>query len=202
MLDLNKIASDLMLFSMPEIGYFELPDELCTGSSIMPQKKNPDILELVRAKSHIVQSLHFQVVSLLQNLPSGYNRDFQLTKKPMMEGFEITKISLSVMTDAFKSIKVNKEKCSQAMAPDVFAADIAHEHVMKGMPFRDAYKETALELGSLKIVDSSKFIYKTHMGAAGNLGLKELELDISNMKKELNGKMDNFSAKIESLLST
>jgi len=87
MLDLNKIkiASDLILFSMHEFGYFELPKEFCTGSSIMPQKKNPDVLELLRAKSKVVESLYFQVTGIVQNLQSGYNRDFQLTKKLLMK---------------------------------------------------------------------------------------------------------------------
>ena len=88
--DLAKIANDLIMFSMPEFGYFSLPDKFCTGSSIMPQKKNPDVLELVRAKSAIVSSLVYQINLMTGKLMSGYNRDFQLTKKPLIKGFEHT----------------------------------------------------------------------------------------------------------------
>ncbi|HLC65626.1 MAG TPA: argininosuccinate lyase, partial [Candidatus Nanoarchaeia archaeon] len=83
MCDLNKLSTDLMLFSMSEFGYISLPKEFCTGSSIMPQKKNPDVLELIRAKYYVVLGEEFKVKSMIGNLPSGYNRDSQLTKEPL-----------------------------------------------------------------------------------------------------------------------
>ncbi len=150
MLDLNKIASDLILFSMPEFGFFELPQEFCTGSSIMPQKKNPDVLELVRAKSKTVQSNLFEVLSIIQNLPSGYHRDFQLTKKPMMESFAITKSCLEIMAKLIEGLKINEENCKKAMTEELYAADEANELVKKGMPFRDAYKEVGKKFQSLQ----------------------------------------------------
>lgn len=140
MLDLNKLASDLILFSMPEFGFFELPDEFCTGSSIMPHKKNPDSLELVRAKSKVVQSNLFEVLSIIQNLPSGYHRDFQLTKKPLMKSFDITGQCISIMAHLLEGLKINEENCKKAMTKELFAADEANLLVKKGMPFRDAYK--------------------------------------------------------------
>ncbi len=94
MFDLNKIATDLIIFSVPEFGYFELPEEFYTGSSIMPQKKNPDVLELLRAKYYLVVSNEFQIKSIVGNLLSGYNRDLQLLKDPTMKGLGITKESL------------------------------------------------------------------------------------------------------------
>ncbi|NTV23220.1 MAG: argininosuccinate lyase, partial [Nanoarchaeota archaeon] len=87
MLDLGKLSSDLILFSMPEFGFFALPDEVCTGSSIMPQKKNPDVLELIRSKSKVVQAKHSEIMSIIQGLCSGFHRDFQLTKEPMMDSY-------------------------------------------------------------------------------------------------------------------
>ncbi|PJA02476.1 argininosuccinate lyase [bacterium (Candidatus Gribaldobacteria) CG_4_10_14_0_2_um_filter_36_18] len=140
MFDLNKIASDLIVFSMPEFGYFELPKNFCTGSSIMPQKKNPDALELLRAKYHVVVSYEFQVKNTIGNLLSGYNRDLQLTKEPTMKGFEITKESLSVMSLIFKNLKVDKEKCNKALTKDIYATEKAYKLVEKGVPFREAYK--------------------------------------------------------------
>lgn len=140
MFDLNKIASDLIIFSMPELGYFEIPKELCTGSSMMPQKKNPDVLELLRAKYHIVNSYEFQIKTIIGNLLSGYNRDLQLTKEPTMKGFEMTKESLSIANLIFKNLKVNKEKCNKALTEDIYATEKVYKLVKKGIPLREAYK--------------------------------------------------------------
>lgn len=145
MFDLNKIASDLIIFSMPEFGYFELPKELCTGSSIMPQKENPDVLELIRAKYHVLISYEFQIKSMIGNLLSGYNRDLQLTKGPTIKGFEITKESLSVMNLVFENLKVNEENCKEALTEDVYAVERAYKLVEKGIPFREAYRKIAKE---------------------------------------------------------
>jgi argininosuccinate lyase len=140
MFDLNKIATDLIIFSIPELGYFELPKELCTGSSIMPHKKNPDVLELLRAKYHIILAYEFQVKNIISNLPSGYNRDFQLTKEPTMKGLEIAKESLSITNLIFRNLKVNKENCDKALTKDVYATEKAYKLVKKGVPFREAYR--------------------------------------------------------------
>lgn len=143
MLDLNKIACDLIVFTMPEFGYFELPKEFCTGSSIMPQKKNPDVLELLRAKYHVVVSYEFQVKNLISNLISGYYRDLQLTKEPMMKSLEITKDSLSIMNLVFSNLKVNKENCEKALTKDLYATEEVYKLVEKGVPFREAYRRVS-----------------------------------------------------------
>ena len=141
MFDLNKIASDLIIFSMPEFGYFELPEEFCTGSSIMPQKRNPNVLELLRAKYHVVISYEFQVKNIIGNLLSGYNRDMQLTKEPTMKGLETTNESLSVASLIFESLKVDKEKCNKALTEDIYATEKVYRLVKKGISFREAYKK-------------------------------------------------------------
>jgi len=141
MFDINKIASDLIIFSMPEFGYFELPQEFTTGSSIMPQKKNPDVLELLRAKYHVVVSYEFQIKSITENLLSGYNRDLQLTKEPTLKGLEITKESISIMELIFENLKVNEKRCNDALTEEVYATEKAYQLVKKGMPFREAYRE-------------------------------------------------------------
>lgn len=140
MFDVNKIAMDLIVFSMPEFGFFELPDEFCTGSSMMPQKKNPDVLELLRAKYHKVLSYEFQVRSVLGNLISGYNRDVQLTKKPTLNGFRTTEESLKVLTLVFRNLKVNKSNCEQALTDDLYDTEKVYRLVKQGVPFREAYK--------------------------------------------------------------
>ncbi|MDD5162589.1 MAG: argininosuccinate lyase [Candidatus ainarchaeum sp.] len=141
MLDLNKLATDLLLFSTAEFGFIKLPKEICTGSSIMPQKNNPDVLELIRAKSAVVEAGLFKTLSIIHSLPSGYNRDFQLAKEPLIESFETTKASINAMAIVIAKIKVNKQKTESALTPEIFAAQKALEIAKKGVPFREAYKK-------------------------------------------------------------
>jgi argininosuccinate lyase len=141
MYTLNKIASDMILFSMPEFGYFSLPAEFTTGSSIMPQKKNPDVLELVRGKYSIVLGYEFQLKSLIANLISGYNRDLQLTKEPLMKGFDTVKECVEIMTLVVNGLKINTKKCTKAMTSELYATEEVYKLVKKGKSFREAYKE-------------------------------------------------------------
>lgn len=143
MFNLNKLATDLIIFTLPELDYFILPVDLTTGSSIMPQKKNPDVLELLRAKYHIVTGLEFQIKSLISNLPSGYNRDLQLTKEPIMNGLQIAKESLQITTLLFTKLKVDRQNCQKSLTPEVFATQQAYQLVKKGVPFREAYRQVA-----------------------------------------------------------
>jgi len=140
MYDLNKLSTDLILFSMKEFGLVKLPKEFCTGSSIMPQKKNPDVLELVRAKYHVVLGEEFKVKSLIGNLMSGYNRDLQLTKEPLFKSIDIVKDCTAMMALVVSGIKFDEAKCKAAMSEELYATEEAYKLVKKGMPFRDAYK--------------------------------------------------------------
>jgi argininosuccinate lyase len=146
MLDLNKLATDLIMFNMQEFGFIELSKKHCSGSSIMPQKKNPDVLELVRAKYHEVLGEEFKVKSMSSNLISGYNRDMQLTKEPIMKGFEITKNTLKIMSLVIKEMKINKDNCKKAMTKELYTTKKAYELVKEGMSFRDAYNKIKEEL--------------------------------------------------------
>lgn len=141
MFDLNKLATDILLFSMKEFGYVDLPLEICTGSSIMPQKKNPDVLELVRAKYHVVVAEEVKIKSIIGNLMSGYNRDLQLTKEPLFNAVDTTKECLAVMKIVIVGIALNKEKCTAGMTPEIFATEQAYKLVKNGLSFRDAYME-------------------------------------------------------------
>jgi argininosuccinate lyase len=150
MFDLNKMAQDLILFSMPEFGYFMIPKEFTTGSSIMPQKKNPDVLELVRANYHVVNSYEFRIKEIAGNLISGYNADFSLTKEPVMQGFSISEKSISIMSHLVKKLKVDKERCAEAMSDELYATEKAYKLVKQGKPFRDAYKTVSKEYADRK----------------------------------------------------
>ena len=141
MFDINKIASDLMLFSMAEFGYFKLPKEFCTGSSIIPNKKNPDVLEILRAKYFKVLSYEFQIKTIIGNLITGYNRDLQLTKESTINGFEVTKDALEIIKMVIEKTEVDKVKCKQSMTTDLYATKKVYDLVKKGVPFRDAYQK-------------------------------------------------------------
>lgn len=172
MIDLSKVAADLIIFSAPEFGYVEIPAQLCTGSSLMPQKKNPCGLELVRAKTATVISYLLQTLEIIRGLPSGYNRDFQETKRPLMQSCQITHEALVIMKLTIDQLTVNEKACLEAMTPELFATDYALELVQKGMPFRDAYRTVAAQLDTLGQYDPVENIMsKKHCGATGNLGL-------------------------------
>lgn len=141
--DIARLASDLLLFTTEEFGFFELPEELVTGSSIMPQKKNPDVLELMRASASRVRSDLFQVLDLVSKLPSGYQRDLQLTKRPLMEGFATTASMLEAAEVVMRRVKPNRDQALRAMTPEIYAAERALTMAAKGTPFREAYLEVA-----------------------------------------------------------
>ncbi len=169
---LGKCAEDLILFSMPEFGYFSLPDRLCSGSSIMPQKKNPDGLELVRAKSASLSACSFRVKSIIRSLPSGYNRDFQETKEPFLSGLSIAASCTRIMRLTIDELEVNHEALKKGFTPDIFATDAALDLVRGGLSFRDAYREVGLNLKALSKRDPEEAIKsRTASGTPGNLRL-------------------------------
>lgn len=147
LLTINKFSSDVLLFTTSEFGFFNVSDKITTGSSIMPQKKNIDVAELLRSKVHIVLGNYTTIVSISTNLISGYNRDLQDIKKPLMESLEITLQSLLVMQIFVKNISPNKNKLQSAMTPEIFATEKTLQLVSKGKSFRDAYRLVKNELG-------------------------------------------------------
>ncbi|MBU1975465.1 MAG: argininosuccinate lyase [Nanoarchaeota archaeon] len=146
MMTMNKLATDLLLFTTSEFNFFSLPDELCTGSSIMPQKKNYDVLELVKGKTKLVQAKMNEISLLSSNLPSGYNRDMQLAKEPLIQGIDISKSVLKIMILSIKNLKPNKTSLEKAMTSELYATEKALKLVKKGMPFREAYKAVSKDL--------------------------------------------------------
>lgn len=145
MVDLNKLATDLILFSTKEFGFFVLPANYCTGSSIMPQKKNPDVLELMRANYHVVVGYEIQVKGIIGNLMSGYQRDLQLTKAPLIKSFTIVLSSLSIAAKVIQGLGVQEKQLKEAMSSELYATEKVYALVKKGMSFRDAYKEVGKE---------------------------------------------------------
>ena len=146
---LSRLAEDMILFSMPEFGYFKLPREYCTGSSIMPQKFNPDVLELIRGKTAQVIGWQTAALTLLHAMPGGYNRDLQDAKLLYMKGLETTRTTLRILAKVVKGMKVNPEACRAAFTPGVFATDVALKKVAAGTPWRDAYHEVRDQFAAL-----------------------------------------------------
>lgn len=170
--DLAKMSTDIIFFCAPEFGYLDLPQKFCPGSSLMPQKRNPCPFELIRAKSALLQGLLFQVLEIVRTLPSGYNRDFQETKRPLMQGFEIACASLKVFSTIFSEIRVNEDKCIQAFSPELFATDHVLNLVAQGIPFRDAYRQVGVSPESVPMMDPVANIRsKKHLGSTSNLGI-------------------------------
>ncbi|MCX7788763.1 MAG: argininosuccinate lyase [Spirochaetes bacterium] len=200
-LTLSKLSTDLILFSLPEIGYFSLPKELCTGSSIMPQKQNPDGLELTRAKAAVLGSYSNAIKSIIRSLPSGYNRDFQETKEPFLKGMILCLEMVQVMNHLIQKIQVHEEALRNGFTPDIFATDAVYELVRQGIPFRDAYKEVANNLNALKQRDPKDAISaRTSTGTAGNLRLDVPRKRTQVLQSFVQGEEDRIGRAWEKLL--
>lgn len=144
MITLSKFAQDVLLFTTSEFDFFEVAESLTTGSSIMPQKKNVDVMELVRGRTQVVIGLATQVAGICAGLPLGYNGDLQETKGPLMQGLKITLQSLQVCKLVVEGLKPNQDKLKAAMTPELYATDRAYELVKQGVPFREAYEQIKL----------------------------------------------------------
>jgi len=199
-LTLSRMAQDFILFSLPEFGYFRLPAELCTGSSIMPQKKNPDALELTRAKSSTLSSYAALVKNVLRNQPSGYNRDLQETKEPYFRGLDLAADMVAIMALTVRRLEVVPGALEAGFTPDIFSTDAAYEQVRAGASFRDAYRNVGLNLGALEGRDPGQTIAdRTHTGAAGNLGLGELSEAVAAKRRDYAAARDRVETALVAL---
>ena len=149
MQDLGRLAADLLLFYTREFGFVALPDAFTTGSSIMPQKRNPDVFELVRGRSATAQACLMEVLGITAKLPSGYQRDLQLIKAPLFRSIDICHESLDIMAAAIPQVRFQPDRIR--MDADIHAATEANELVVKeGIPFREAYLRVAARHSKLK----------------------------------------------------
>ena len=165
---LSKLAMDGCLFMSQNFGFLKLPDELTTGSSIMPHKKNPDVFELIRGKCNVLQTLPNTVGAVTTNLPTGYFRDLQVIKEFFLPAFDELMDSLAIANFAIENITINKDIITDEKYKFAFTVEEVNKLVLQGMPFRDAYREVGLkvERGEFK-PDYS--INHTHEGSIGNL---------------------------------
>jgi argininosuccinate lyase len=171
----NRLASDLVQYASAEFGFVSLPAAYTTGSSIMPQKRNPDVLELARATYHrLTAELHL-LLTLPANLPSGYHRDLQLTKESVMRSVLTTRDLFVAMRHVLPGIEFNADAMRAALSPDLFATAEALRRVKDGEAFRDAYRTVGTTLGSLETpgADEALAAYTTS-GGPGTLDLTGL----------------------------
>jgi argininosuccinate lyase len=171
---LNKLSSDAVLFCNQHFGFIAFPDELTTGSSIMPHKKNPDVFELIRAKTNQIQSLPGTVGFLLTNLTTGYHRDMQLLKEEIFPALESMRSCLQMSHFMLKSIQVRKNILDNPFYMHLFSVEVVNELVLKGVPFRDAYKQVGEDIEAKRFVPNQDKVAHSHEGSIGNLCLAEI----------------------------
>lgn len=170
---LGKLAMDTVLFMNQNFGFISFPDELTTGSSIMPHKKNPDVFELIRGRCNQLQSLPAQVSQLTGNLPGGYHRDFQLLKEMIFPAIQSLKDSLSIASYALQQIRIQENILDDDKYVYLYSVEEVNRLVLKGMPFRDAYKEVGRQIESGEF-DPPRTVQHTHEGSIGNLNHQEV----------------------------
>ncbi len=180
LLDVRRLAWDLSLFTSAEYSFVVLPAEYTTGSSLMPNKRNPDLIELLRASYAVVAGARTEIESLL-SLPSGYHRDLQFSKGPLLRAFDHGLAALALVPDLLSRMQWQPEKMRAAIDPGMFATDCAMELAANGVPFRDAYQQAAkTTLPSYGADPEASLQARVSLGAAGNLGL-----DILNKRLQI-----------------
>lgn len=168
---LNRLAADVCLYMNQHFGFISFPDDLTTGSSIMPHKKNPDVFELIRAKTNQISAVPNTVSLILANTTTGYHRDLQLLKEEIFPALASLKDCLAMSTFMLKSIQVKEKILLDPFFKHLFSVEVVNELVLKGVPFRDAYKQVGLDIESDKFAPEQDKIHHTHEGSIGNLNL-------------------------------
>jgi len=172
---LSRLAMDVCLYNSQNFGFIELPSSLTTGSSIMPHKKNPDVAELLRGKSNKLKAAPNQLQLLMSNLPSGYHREFQLTKEILMPAIEEIKDCLEITHYMISNMKVKSDLLKDSKYDLLFSVEEVNKLVVQGMPFREAYVQVGKMIEAGEFNGSSREINHTHLGSIGNLGLSEIQ---------------------------
>lgn len=194
---ISKMAFDVCLFMSQNFGFVKLPDNLTTGSSIMPHKKNPDVFELLRAKCNKIQSLPNSIIMIANNLPSGYFRDLQIIKELFLPAFAEMEDCLKIAAHAIEFMTINNNILDDNRYDPIFSVEEVNSLASNGMPFRDAYKYVAKEIkeGNFK---PNKNIKHTHAGSIGNLCNDKISEKMSNTIAQFD--FGKVSAAISSLI--
>lgn len=182
---LSKLAFDVCLFTSQNFGFITLPDNMTTGSSIMPHKKNPDVFELLRAHCNKIQALPNEITLMINNLPSGYFRDMQIIKEVFIPAFDELKSCLKIASYAIKNMKINSKILDDKRYDLIFSVEEVNKLVNEGMPFRDAYKHVAQKIMDGNFVPVKK-VKHIHEGSIGNLCLPEIQSKMEKVVAEFN----------------
>jgi argininosuccinate lyase len=180
---LAKMAYDACMFNCQNFNFVKLPKECTTGSSIMPHKKNPDVFELIRAKSNKIQSLPAQIMLIMNNLPVGYFRDLQIIKEVFLPAFDELNDCLRMAAYIINKMEVNTHILDNPMYDPMFSVEEVNKLAAAGMPFRDAYKKVGLEIEAGEFV-ADKHIHHTHEGSIGNLCNEKIQALMDSELKE------------------
>ena len=180
-LTLNKLAADCCMYLCPNYGFIKFPDELTTGSSIMPHKKNPDVWEIIRGKCNRVQSLPNEISLMTSNMAHGYHRDYQLLKDVLFPGLELMHKCLFMAKYMLENIQVNNDILSDSKYEYLFTVEEVNKRVLEGMPFREAYKSVGIEVNEGKFHFNGE-INHTHKGSLGNLCNNEIKEKMKSAK--------------------
>ena len=178
---LSKMCMDICLYMGQDFDFISFPADLTTGSSIMPHKKNPDLFELVRGKCNSLQGLPNQLALLTTNLPSGYHRELQLAKGPIIDAVQELKSCLDILLFSLPQLKVSQNTTDQKKYDYLFSVDSLNADVIAGKPFRDAYRELgeAIENGTYV---PNRNLKHTHVGSVGNLGLDLIKAKMNPLR--------------------
>lgn len=182
---LSRLAYDVCLFMSQNFNFVSLPDELTTGSSIMPHKKNPDVFELLRSHCNKLQGLPNQILLMTNNLPSGYFRDLQLIKELFIPAFGELKSCLSICSFAVANMKINENILADKRYENIYSVEAVNELVVQGTPFREAYKEIG-EAIKKEEFHPNKNIKHTHEGSIGNLCLPQIRQKMEKIVESFN----------------
>lgn len=193
----SRLAMDVCLYNSQNFGFIVLPDDLTTGSSIMPHKKNPDVAELLRAKTNRMKALPSEVTLVLSNLPSGYHRDMQLLKEILMPAFDEMLDCLDIATFMLEYMEVKSDLLVDDKYDLLFSVERVNELVMQGVPFRDAYRQVGKEIGD-GTYKASRDLKHSHEGSIGNLNLSEITLRMNNELSRF--EFDKVNKAVENLL--
>ena len=170
---ISKFAFDVCLFMSQNFGFVSLPDELTTGSSIMPHKKNPDVFELVRSHCNKIQAIPYQISLMTNNLPSGYFRDLQILKEVFLPAFQELSDCISIAGFAIDNMTVNTNIMADDRYKYVYSVEDVNKLVMQGVPFRDAYKQVGNQINA-GTYEPTREVNHSHAGSVGNLCLDEI----------------------------
>jgi argininosuccinate lyase len=184
---LSRLAYDVCLFMSQNFNFISLPEELTTGSSIMPHKKNPDVFELIRSHCNKIQSIPNQILLMTNNLPSGYFRDYQLIKEVFLPVFGELDDCLNISAFAIENIKVNDYIMDDERYKYAYSVEEVNKLVIQGIPFRDAYRQVSEEINRGKFQPEKKILH-THEGSIGNLCLESIQSKMHMILREFNFK--------------